>query len=177
MPFTITADSFPVYDQWGWDEHWGCDEWQTWGNLLIVKYDFEEGCVRWATAWAHGSFWGEDVPTDCRSTNTNFIEWLNDKPICKKQVYEGITGWIAQTFGDINQILSNALDVATNIIITALRAGEKVVQDAAQILSNIGDFAKTATEDIWLILGAVAVTILAAIYMISGKETKISVAK
>ena len=37
MAYDINADSYPDYDDWGYDEYWKLTEWQTFYDKLIQK--------------------------------------------------------------------------------------------------------------------------------------------
>jgi hypothetical protein len=56
MAFDINADSYPDYDEWGWDDYWSVTDWQTFYDKLIQKYGADEGSRRWLDAWNRQSF-------------------------------------------------------------------------------------------------------------------------
>lgn len=57
MAFDINADSYPDYDEWGYDDYWKITDWQTFYDKLIEKYGADEGSRRWLDAW-HRQTWG-----------------------------------------------------------------------------------------------------------------------
>jgi hypothetical protein len=57
MAYDINADSYPDYDDWGYDDYWKLTEWQTFYDKLIAKYGADEGSRRWLDAW-HRQTWG-----------------------------------------------------------------------------------------------------------------------
>lgn len=57
MAYDINADSYPDYDEAGYDDYWKLPEWQTFYDKLIAKYGADEGSRRWLDAWwRQGSF-------------------------------------------------------------------------------------------------------------------------
>jgi hypothetical protein len=63
MAFDINADSYPDYDEWGWDDYWKLPDWQTFYDKLIGKYGADEGSRRWLDAW-HRQTWGAHPKTN-----------------------------------------------------------------------------------------------------------------
>jgi hypothetical protein len=57
MAYDINADSYPDYDEWGYDAYWSLSDWQTFYDKLIQKYGADEGSRRWLDAW-HRQTWG-----------------------------------------------------------------------------------------------------------------------
>lgn len=47
----ITYASYPDYDDWGWDNYWGCTDWQIWYTKLEEFYGSVEARQRWKSAW------------------------------------------------------------------------------------------------------------------------------
>jgi len=57
MAYDINADSYPDYDEWGYDDYWSLTDWQTFYDKLLQKYGADEGSRRWLDAW-HRQSWG-----------------------------------------------------------------------------------------------------------------------
>lgn len=57
MAYDINADSYPDYDEWGYDAYWSIIDWQTFYDKLLQKYGADEGSRRWLDAW-HRQTWG-----------------------------------------------------------------------------------------------------------------------
>lgn len=74
MAYDINADSYPDYDEWGWDDYWSITDWQTFYDKLIVKYGADEGSRRWLDAWARQS-WGANP----RNARTSIKDWAVSK--------------------------------------------------------------------------------------------------
>jgi hypothetical protein len=81
MTYTITADSYPDYDDWGYDDYWSITDWQTFYDKLIQKYGADEGSRRWLDAW-HRQSWGaspNNNRTSIRDWGASKGLWSNDK--------------------------------------------------------------------------------------------------
>lgn len=81
MAYDINADSYPDYDEWGYDEYWSLTDWQTFYDKLIAKYGADEGSRRWLDAW-HRQTWGAS-PKNNRFAIADWAVskglWNNDK--------------------------------------------------------------------------------------------------
>ena len=47
----ITAESYPDYDGWGFDNYWKCTDWMIWYGKLKEAYGTTEAKLRWKSAW------------------------------------------------------------------------------------------------------------------------------
>ena len=47
----ITANSYPDYDSWGYDNYWSCTDWMIWYGKLKQAYGADEARLRWKSAW------------------------------------------------------------------------------------------------------------------------------
>lgn len=75
MDLQITADSIPVLDKWGWDEHWEVPEWRRWHELMVQRY---------GRKYANSQFlywWGKQDSTAGPYTrgkyDQNFVNYLD----------------------------------------------------------------------------------------------------
>lgn len=160
----ITADSRPMYDKWGWDDHWGCKEWIEWHKKLVAKHGAKKADDIWAQAWLDGlsslaggtgkapgaNYVVDSVPTDCRTFNAEFRDYVSSRPVLKSAVFSGVGGFVGG-------IVSNGVKVAGSL-------GD-IVGGAAEGASNIG---KTLR---WVI-PVVAITALAYVGFRIYKEIK-----
>lgn len=91
--FTITADSKPVYDKWGFWEgsYWGCEEWRLWYFALKKKYGKDEARIIWVQAWEAQE--PLSSPIDCRTYNTIFKEFIKAEGLADA-VYSGLSGLV-----------------------------------------------------------------------------------
>lgn len=75
--YTITADSKPDFDDWGWDEYWSCSEWKEWFMALKAKHGKKNAQDMWIKAWqSQGAF---SHALDCRSFNEEFKTFLKNQ--------------------------------------------------------------------------------------------------
>lgn len=109
----ITADSTPDYDDWGWDEHWGCDEWVQWWGALSARHGPRVADQKWGKAWldglsraadglgkAPGSGWVADaVPVGCRTFNRDFRDLIMRRPKLMSVIYRGPAGMLTTPLG------------------------------------------------------------------------------
>ena len=81
MTYDINADSYPDYDEWGYDDYWKIPDWQTFYDKLIAKYGADEGSRRWLDAW-HRQTWGanpNNLRTSIRDWGASKGLWDNNK--------------------------------------------------------------------------------------------------
>ena len=78
MTYTITADSYPDYDDNFPDDYWGLSEWQIFHDKLVEKYGATEGSKRWLDAWWRQGFGASPV------NNENSIkDWATSRGLWK----------------------------------------------------------------------------------------------
>lgn len=133
MAFTITADSRPVYDKFGWDEYWSGNDWIEWHKQLLTKYQLDRANQIWADAWlagvstaggGNGTVAGsgvvfDAVPIGDRTTNPNFRAYLKENDFLYNAVYVGIGGLIAKPLGagiDVITGASGAVSSISNVV-------------------------------------------------------------
>lgn len=87
MGYTITADSYPDYDDWGWDDYWSIADWQTFYDKLIEKYGADEGSRRWLDAWWRQSSFASPV-----NNENSIITWAKAKGLYKGTTF-GTSGF------------------------------------------------------------------------------------
>lgn len=137
MPYTITAESKPDYDQWGPDDFWSCQDWILWHKALKEKYGKDEANVRFVQAYgAPGLIEGlGSAHWDCRTFNQEFRNYAEANGFLTA-LFEGIgiltqpLGWVIDTSGNIiknvgegAQGLSKVLRIAIPVAAVLLIAG------------------------------------------------------
>lgn len=70
MAYDINADSYPDYDDWGYDDYWKLPDWQTFYDKLIEKYGADEGSRRWLDAW-----WRQGTGAHPVNNENDIKEW------------------------------------------------------------------------------------------------------
>jgi hypothetical protein len=96
----ITYASFPDYDDWGWDNYWGCSDWMIWYDRLEEYYGTDEARNRWRSAWEK-----QDVTSgtwDCLY-NDQFREFVETNQL-------GVESFIADTVTTVQNTAKNTLD-------------------------------------------------------------------
>lgn len=77
MAYNITAESIPILDGWGYDDHWSLTDWVTWHKALRNKFSSENKTVKdtlgrvfnynksadtiWLREWNKQSFGAEPI--------------------------------------------------------------------------------------------------------------------
>lgn len=51
MSYEITADSWPDFDGWGWDDSWSATDWITWHNAMIEANGEQYANEKVVSAW------------------------------------------------------------------------------------------------------------------------------
>lgn len=115
--YTITADSVPDLDDWGWDDFWGCAEWISWHKAMKQKYGKPTADDKFMKWWSKQTTGASTL--DCRSFNTGFREYFSGEKLLDA-IY-GSVAWIkpigaaVDLIGDASDTASNLGDTATNI--------------------------------------------------------------
>ena len=83
--WTITADSTPILDGWGWDDYWGCAEFKNWHASNVKKYGVEAANDKFMVAWGAQGF-GAKPKILCGNT-PSFVKYMSDYGINFNSVY------------------------------------------------------------------------------------------
>jgi len=117
MDETITWESTPNHDGWGWDfinGYWSCAEWIAWHRALVAKFGKQEADIRWVNEYDK-STWGA-AEISC-STNSNEFksyaqsEGLADKSAILSRVYraevavDDLTQGVTDPFAQLAKVL------------------------------------------------------------------------
>ena len=70
MAYDINADSYPDYDDWGYDDYWKLPDWQKFYEELLKKYGIDEGSRRWLDAW-----WRQTTGAHPVNNENDIKEW------------------------------------------------------------------------------------------------------
>lgn len=122
---TITADSQPLLDGWGWGDYWGCADWIQWHQLVKAKYGKDEANARFIDWWGRqDSFAGPYNECKYNATFANYF---------KAQGIE--VGWLLSNIIVGAQGAGNdVVDVVTNVTTGASNASTGV-QSVGTMLS------------------------------------------
>lgn len=116
MSFAINENSIPKLDEWGWDLHWGCEDWIAWHKAVKSKKGkavADKIFVEW---------WTKDgSPKDCRTFHTGFRKYFKEEGLMDA-IYGG--AFIVKPFGAANDVISSASNTASSVGIGLEKAGE-----------------------------------------------------
>lgn len=131
--FTITADSAPVYDDWGWSDHWDCYDWMLWHKALVGKYGADKANTMFITAYQNAGFLADSY--NCRTLNSDFIGYAKDNGFYDG-LFEGIGGLIVKPIA----IGQSALQGTENLVEGATKTANvlKYAVPALFIVASIG---------------------------------------
>ncbi len=101
----ITAESTPNYDEWGWDDYWGCAEWTIWHMRLKEKYGLSKAKEIWLTAWEKQGPWDHALNW-CRY-NTDFVEYFLKNGIDIRSFLSAIFTNVADTAINVTGSVAN----------------------------------------------------------------------
>ncbi len=137
---TVTAESIPDLDDWGWDDYWTCSDWQQWHVLRSAAYGKAQADVDFLYYWNQQSMGAHAL--DCRSFSTSFRSYFQSQNLLEA-LYDGALGVIASTIG----------------------AGTDVITGISSAVSSVGDGVKNSSKIISVIIPILLVLIaIAAIY-------------
>lgn len=96
MSFTITADSIPARDTWGWAPYWSCTQYRQWHELNVNAYGAQTANQKFIDAWSQ---------LDAFDSNFNW---------CK---YDSDFANYFESYGiDVGHILSHAINSAGDVV-------------------------------------------------------------
>jgi hypothetical protein len=112
MSFVITANSTPVYDAWGPDDHWSCSDWITWHKALKKEFGADKANEIFISAFHKAGFAASSY--DCRTFNSDFRKYAKDNGFYDA-LYDGITGLILKPIGSGNDVVNSASNTISNV--------------------------------------------------------------
>ncbi len=77
--FTITADSVPDFDNWGWDDYWTCADWMRWHQLKMAAQGQEAANAAFIQYW--GSQDSFMAPYNWCKYSNDFAEYFSNQGI------------------------------------------------------------------------------------------------
>lgn len=132
--FTITADSVPDLDEWGWDDYWKINDWITWHKAMKKKYGKDYANTKFLQWWGKQTTGAN--PLDARSFNSDFRKYAKDNGFLNALYADAP---IIQPIGAGTDIISGASDVVSNVGETVVSAS-KVVKILVPVLLVAGFF-------------------------------------
>ena len=105
----ITAQSQPVLDAWGWDNHWGCEEWKAWFIELRKVMSAQDAALTFTQAWnQQDSFAG---PYNTCKYNLPFRNFMRANGVNIDSIVSAI---IDPLFDAAGNLVQGGSDVITN---------------------------------------------------------------
>lgn len=132
--YTITADSTPVYDGWGWDDYWEAPDWMTWHAAMKKKYGLNEANRRFIKAYHEASQFAANY--GWRTFNTEFINYAKLNGFYDG-LFEGLLGLVGKTTSGATNVANKALDVTNAAVDNAASAAStttKIMKYAIPVL-------------------------------------------
>lgn len=108
MSFTITADSEPVLDGWGWAEYWSVYDWIKWHSLNVIKYGRAKANDKFLTWWNAQSI--DANPWTWGKYNPDFRAYLK-----KYDLLPSVTNFIADVVTGAGDVVSGATEAVKDI--------------------------------------------------------------
>lgn len=105
MP-TITADSIPDYDEWGYDSYWSCDDWINWHKALKAKFGKTSADKTWTEAWNK---------QDGFESNYNWCKYQGVFNTYVKAENLNATWWLPNILNNVTGVAEDASDAAKNV--------------------------------------------------------------
>lgn len=110
--YTITADSTPNLDDWGWDDYWDAQDWMYWHSLMVDKYGLEWANRTFIQAYHSASFGADSY--DWRTFNSDFRQYADENGFLDA-LYDGVLGVITQPIGGAIEIGENLGEGISNV--------------------------------------------------------------
>lgn len=126
VSWKITADSTPVLDNWGWDEHWSAQDWMKWHSLVMQKYGRDFANQQFLAWWNRQTLGAG--PLDARTFNATFRDYAKKHGFFSG-LYGTVGGWIAKPLNWPGQVVGAADQVVTGAT-GGIAAGGKVLKYA-----------------------------------------------
>lgn len=156
------ADATPDYDAWGWDDYWGCIDWEIWHGSLKAKYGKQKADYTWIQAWDNsGAFAGN---LSCRSLDSRFRTFLKKEGLMDA-AFSGLAAWLARPIGAGTDVVSTGSDTTSTVVKKGGEAVEEVAEQAKEAAKNVAQAASFLTSPLGLalVVGGVA---LVGVYLL-----------
>ena len=123
--YTITAESKPDYDDWGWDDYWSANDWLLWHRALKAKYGLTEANIKFLTAWSHQGMFAK--PIDARTFSSDFKRYARENDFYRGLYDPSVLSMLLKTIGA-------GVDV--------IEGGTEIISDTGKTLPAIGKIIK-----------------------------------
>jgi hypothetical protein len=134
--FTITADSLPAYDTWGWADYWGCTDWMQWHQANVTAYGKDTANQKFISAWgAQDSFMS---PYNWCKYNADFADYFSKQGIDVGWMLSHLVVAVQDIPDAVIDAAGNLTDAAGNVLATAADVAESLAHSAQNVASGVG---------------------------------------
>lgn len=105
----LSASSWPIFDELGWADYWGIQDWITWHKAMAREYGVEAANRRFVQAWEQDSL-THAAPLSARSFDSNFRAYARDVGLLNSLYGQGLAV-LAKPLG----LVSDVGDVVSDI--------------------------------------------------------------
>jgi hypothetical protein len=112
MIFSITADSTPALDTWGWADYWSCQEWMQWHRLNVQAYGRDVANSKFISAWSAQDAFAS--PYNWCKYDSGFTNYFKQQGIDLGNIFSQVinaAGNVVDAASNVTQTASNATDV------------------------------------------------------------------
>lgn len=126
--FTITADSVPDFDNWGWDDYWDCSDWMRWHQLMKAAYGLDHANRQFIDYWSDQDAFME--PFNWCKYHSDFADYFEAQGINM--------GWLfSNLVVATEEVGEDAIDVVENVS-SGASGVSTVIKYAAPVAAIIG---------------------------------------
>lgn len=111
--FTITADSVPDFDNWGWDDWWDCSDWMRWTQLNVTAYGREVALQKFIQQW--GSQDKAMAPYNWCKYHSDFANYYKDLGVDVGWLFSKLIVALDNVGDDAIDVVEDTSDSATNL--------------------------------------------------------------
>jgi hypothetical protein len=105
---TITADSTPVLDTWGWGDFWNAQDWQVWHSKNVVKYGKAKANEKFVNFWNSQSI--DANPYNWAKYDTTFRAYLK-----QWDLLSAVTNVVADVLVGATDVISGGVEAVGDI--------------------------------------------------------------
>ncbi len=166
MNFTTTWRDKPIYDDWGWGDHWGCKEWMDWYTSLKLHFGYLQARDIWNAAYASAD--ATDTlksPFGCGG-DIVFLAWIKNNGLLYGQdprnstVYDKIYNSSLQLAHGVKDINLEAIDVIKKAEKGAGKAVDSTADLFASLSKSIGNMVPYAIGAAILLVIIIVIVVL-----------------
>jgi hypothetical protein len=122
MPgWTITAQSTPVKDTWGFGDYWSCNDWIRWHQLMKKEFGLQQANIRFVQEFEDQEIAASGF--NCQRFNSAFRDYARDNEFLAA-ISGGILGTITTPIGVVIDLTHDVGSVVSNVSDSAVKTTE-----------------------------------------------------